>query len=76
MIETISLRPGITLRACRDTRFKQGDKSGSMKGSAGQLETQTNKAEFCTNHSGQTGPLAQLYWLDWFLNPHCRQTSA
>ena len=24
MIETISLRPGITLRACRDTRFKQG----------------------------------------------------
>ena len=24
MIETISLLPGITLRACRDTRFKQG----------------------------------------------------
>ena len=24
MIETISLRPGITLRCCRDGRFKQG----------------------------------------------------
>ena len=24
MIETISLFPGVTLRACRDTRFKQG----------------------------------------------------
>ena len=24
MIETISLLPGVTLRACRDTRFKQG----------------------------------------------------
>ena len=27
MIETISLLPGITLRACRDTRFKQGSLS-------------------------------------------------
>ena len=24
MIETISLLPGVTLRICRDTRFKQG----------------------------------------------------
>ena len=24
MIETLNLLPGVTLRACRDTRFKQG----------------------------------------------------
>ena len=30
MIETITLLPGITLRACRDTRFKQGCLSFQM----------------------------------------------
>ena len=42
MIETISLLPGITLRVCRDTRFKQGCLSF-------QLVRQMNKEEAALN---------------------------
>ena len=42
MIETITLLPGVTLRVCRDTRFKQGCLSF-------QLVRQMNKAEAAMN---------------------------
>lgn len=42
MIETMTLRPGITLRVCRDTRFKQGCLSF-------QLVRQMDKAESALN---------------------------
>ena len=42
MIETITLLPGITLRVCRDTRFKQGCLSF-------QLVRQMDKAEAAMN---------------------------
>ena len=42
MIETISLLPGVTLRCCRDTRFKQGCLSF-------QLVRQMDKAESAMN---------------------------
>ena len=30
MIETKTLLPGVTLRSCRDDRFKQGDRKSVM----------------------------------------------
>ena len=42
MIETISLLPGVTLRVCRDTRFKQGCLSFQLVRQMDQAEAAMN----------------------------------